>query len=243
MGEKYWIKLYHEILMDPKMGTLPDRLWRRTIEMFLLAGSTFDNGLLPPLDEIAWHLRANTEELETELIELQKIGILSVLDGQWVVTNFQKRQAPMEKSEYMRRLRSEKKAEQDKQPVTNGNKLVTKNVTNGKTESDSDSDSDSKTEDGEKDLTNDLAIIANLYEKTFGQFMTSMQAEKIRSWTDEYSLSRVREALEITALHGGRNLAYTERILMNKNSPGKNGKKPIEQKDYLGGEFAKFIDR
>ena len=25
----YWIKLYHEVLNDPKMGRLPDRLWRR----------------------------------------------------------------------------------------------------------------------------------------------------------------------------------------------------------------------
>jgi len=29
MGSPYWIKLYHEILNDPKMGRLPDRLWRR----------------------------------------------------------------------------------------------------------------------------------------------------------------------------------------------------------------------
>lgn len=28
----YWIKLYHEILDDPLMATMPDRLWRRTIE-------------------------------------------------------------------------------------------------------------------------------------------------------------------------------------------------------------------
>jgi DnaD/phage-associated family protein len=243
MGEKYWIKLYHEILRDPKMGTLPDRLWRRTIEMFLLAGSTFDNGLLPPLVEIAWHLRINAEELETELIELQKVGILSVLDGQWFVTNFQKRQAPMEKSEYMRRLRSEKKAEQSQDPVTNGNKPVTNSVTDGKTESDTDTESYTESEDDDKEKINELSIIANLYEKTFGQLMSSMQADKLKLWTGEYSLARVKEALEITALHGGRNLAYTERILMNKNAPGKNGKKPTEQKDYLNGEFAKFIDR
>ena len=29
---KYWIKLYHEILDDPKMGRLSDRTWRRTNE-------------------------------------------------------------------------------------------------------------------------------------------------------------------------------------------------------------------
>ena len=44
MGAKFWIKLYHEILDDPKMGRMPDRLWRRTIELFLLAGE-LDGGI------------------------------------------------------------------------------------------------------------------------------------------------------------------------------------------------------
>jgi hypothetical protein len=29
-----WIKLYLEILDDPKMGKLPDWCWRRAIELF-----------------------------------------------------------------------------------------------------------------------------------------------------------------------------------------------------------------
>ena len=35
MSSFYWIKLYHEVLDDPKMALLPDRLWRRTIELFI----------------------------------------------------------------------------------------------------------------------------------------------------------------------------------------------------------------
>lgn len=57
MAAKYWIKLYHEILHDPKMGRLPDNLWRRCIELFLLAGELGaevdedDKGHLPPPPE------------------------------------------------------------------------------------------------------------------------------------------------------------------------------------------------
>lgn len=47
MASKYWIKLYHEILDDHKMGRLPDRLWRRVIELILLAGEQDDEGLHP----------------------------------------------------------------------------------------------------------------------------------------------------------------------------------------------------
>ena len=38
MKTRIWIKLYLEILDDPKMDLLPDWLWRRAIELFLLAG-------------------------------------------------------------------------------------------------------------------------------------------------------------------------------------------------------------
>ena len=43
----YWLKLYIEILDDPKMAVLPDRLWRRIIELFLIAKKLHMNGHLP----------------------------------------------------------------------------------------------------------------------------------------------------------------------------------------------------
>lgn len=93
MKSKYWIKLYHEILDDPKMGKLPDRLYRRTIECFLLAGDFDQGGFLPPLEDIAWRLHLDAEQLETDLIELQRIGLLDVIDGRWFVAKFAERQA------------------------------------------------------------------------------------------------------------------------------------------------------
>jgi hypothetical protein len=111
MGSKYWIKLYHEIIDDPKMGRLSDRLFRRTIEMFLLAGDLDEDGLLPTLQDIAWRLRMNEEELETDMIELQRIGILSVQDGDWIVTKFAERQAPVSGAERVARFRQRKRQE------------------------------------------------------------------------------------------------------------------------------------
>ena len=49
MPSKYWIKLYHEVLDDPKMARLPDRLYRRCIEVFLLAGKSGDVVLMAVL--------------------------------------------------------------------------------------------------------------------------------------------------------------------------------------------------
>jgi hypothetical protein len=125
MASKYWIKLYHEILHDRKMAQLRDRLWRRVMECFLLAGEANDDGYLPSMDDMAWSLRADAEQLETELTELVQLGILQVIDGRYHVTKFSQRQEPMAKAEYMRRKRDTgQKAEyyQDGyQPVTNSN--------------------------------------------------------------------------------------------------------------------------
>jgi len=125
MAAKYWIKLYHEILHDPKMVRLRDRLWRRTIECFLLAGDQGRDGLLPCTDDIAFTFRCDPEQLETELVELASLGIVSQVGGHWKVTNFSSRQDAMSKAEYMSRLRGERQKEeyyQDSyQPVTKGN--------------------------------------------------------------------------------------------------------------------------
>ena len=50
----HWIKLYLDILKDPKMGLLDDTSFRRAIELFLLAADHDKNGELPTLKFMAW---------------------------------------------------------------------------------------------------------------------------------------------------------------------------------------------
>jgi hypothetical protein len=122
MAQKYWLKLYYEMLDDIKVARLSDHLWRRLVECFLLAGDTNRGGKLPPLDEIAFRLRENNEELlEADLIELQRLGFLQSKDNVYTVTNFEKRQKPLPKREYMRRARDDEQKETYYQGVTNGN--------------------------------------------------------------------------------------------------------------------------
>jgi hypothetical protein len=78
MASRYWIKLYHEILDDPKMGRLSDALFRRTIELFLIAGDLNLQGLLPSPADIAWRLRVPEGELEPQMQALRAVGILSL---------------------------------------------------------------------------------------------------------------------------------------------------------------------
>ena len=89
--EKY-IKLYTKILDNPKTGKLKDRTWRIMIEVFLMAGETFDDGKLPDVSMLAWRLRRSEKDVRDALHELEKIGTVSLSDGNAIVTNFEEYQ-------------------------------------------------------------------------------------------------------------------------------------------------------
>jgi hypothetical protein len=119
MAGKYWIKLYHEILDDPKMGRLRVALRWRFIECLLVAGENGNDGFLPDTEDLAWRLRCEPEKLETDLVELANTGLLNRVDGQWLVVKFKVRQDPSKAAMRMRRYRQRKKeAKKEKEEET-----------------------------------------------------------------------------------------------------------------------------
>ena len=96
MSSYSWVKLYHEVLHDPKMGRLTDNLWRRVIEVILLAGECGNDGLLPGALDMAWTLRLSVEALEADLLQLAKYDIVEQAPQGWKVVHFSNRQAPIE---------------------------------------------------------------------------------------------------------------------------------------------------
>lgn len=123
----YYLKLYHDTLHDPKMGMLSDHLYRRVIEIFLMASERPErDGYLPTLDVMAWELHVDKDELEFDLMQIEKqTGIVVAYPGGvWFVTNFVKRQASTDPTaaERMKRYRERNES------VTH-NEDVTRNVT------------------------------------------------------------------------------------------------------------------
>jgi hypothetical protein len=106
---RIWIKLYLEILDDPKMGRLPDHLWRRTVEMFLIAGRIGNDGKLPPVGEMAWTLRTSDSEVREclEALSEKEFGIVRAAGEDWYVANFEKYQYS-ESYERVKRYRNAK---------------------------------------------------------------------------------------------------------------------------------------
>lgn len=80
MDSKMWIKVYTKILENPKVGQLDDKTWRIMMELFLVAGETFDDGRLPDIKTIAWKLRRTTNEIKSALQKLEEIGTVTLTD-------------------------------------------------------------------------------------------------------------------------------------------------------------------
>jgi hypothetical protein len=92
MRTRIWIRLYLEILDDAEFGMLPEFIKWRAVELFLVAGENGDDGLLPPVERLAWRLQLLEEKLEETLSALAQIGVVHETPQGWVVTNFKKRQ-------------------------------------------------------------------------------------------------------------------------------------------------------
>lgn len=104
---KTWVKLYTEMLNDPKMAGLSlaeSGLWCLLIA---LAGQVDDRdaddqatGLLGSRVDVAWCLRRNLDELNPMLDHLVQCGLLTNHDDRVTVTNYAKRQCIPESSKH-----------------------------------------------------------------------------------------------------------------------------------------------
>lgn len=124
-----YMKLYYETLDDPKMVRLSDHLYRRTIELFLLAGITNKEGELPTVADIAFRLRADETVTLQDLEALSRIGITELINGRWWVKNFAKRQAPVTAAERVSeyRKRHNPEPEEVSNETLHNDNLITNN--------------------------------------------------------------------------------------------------------------------
>ena len=103
---RIWIKLYIDMLDDIQFGLMPEYLKWRAIELSLAAGENGDDGLLPPVERLAWRLRLAREKLEETLSALAQAGVVQKTPQGWMVADFAKRQEPLsstERSRYSRK--------------------------------------------------------------------------------------------------------------------------------------------
>ncbi|OGD40096.1 MAG: hypothetical protein A2V45_08215 [Candidatus Aminicenantes bacterium RBG_19FT_COMBO_58_17] len=165
----YFIKLYHEVLDDPKMGKLPDWLYRRCIEFFLLAGRQDQDGLLPPVEDMLWTLHLPDEmKLRQALQMLAEVGVTYCDDqGQWWIKNFAKRQAASTSTERVRQYRKrERNVDETKRFIDRDIEL--------------DIDIDRESEDAS--VPDGFEKLRELAERLTGLMMTATDSRTIKVW-------------------------------------------------------------
>jgi DnaD/phage-associated family protein len=207
MTSYYWIKLYHEILDDPKMALLPDRLWRRVVELFLLAGKHGTDGVIPDSRQLAWLLRMNPDELEMDMKQIETTGIVERVTNGWVVVNFAKRQAAIEGAKRTAQHRERQKQQQYYDSVTTVKRDVTQNQINRV--------------DTDIDKREVVARITSLYSNNFAS-ITPMSKDQLVELCNEFEESWIVDAMQEAVNQNKRNIKYFTAILDRWKVEGKD---------------------
>ena len=222
MAGNYWIKLYIEILGDSKMAILPDRLWRRVVELFLLAGRYHQDGALPDTAELAWALRLPMDDLDLDMKQIASTGIIERTAYGWNIPKFKIRQEPPP-AERMRQSRDKKRKELYYADVTNCNNPVTQITDNRLTDN-------RLTETELKEKEEKAAKIYQFYEANFG-VITKYLADEIGDAIDTYPFEWIMDAMQRAVIRKALNWAYVLTILKDWKANGfqnkderKNGK-------------------
>lgn len=263
--KRIWIKLFVELLDDPKMGRLPDWLWRRAIELFLLAGENGNDGLLPPVEDMAWRLRISPEKLTEALQALSQVGVVHETPAGWMVTHFKDRQYS-ESYERVKRFR-----ERYSNAASNADETEVESTSSSESESVSGSESEEGGGAGERRFAKQIGI-----PETPAQALEhpDIQAFKaicgripgVRDYAiviETIRLLRAKHGAKLTEIvqpywlawstrktKGGRkydaaSLVWLTEWAVNGQIPPVNGRESTRAENrgkYVEGEYAEFIE-
>jgi hypothetical protein len=87
-----WIKLWTEMLHDPKVLALTDEQHRFWIDILCMAGSVEKNGALGTAEDISCVVRKPLSATRRLLGVLRRAGMVSEIHSVWMIAHFAKRQ-------------------------------------------------------------------------------------------------------------------------------------------------------
>ena len=104
-----WIKLYTEVLDDPKIQRLPKSVRWTATSCFLVAGEMEQGGYIGRLDDLAWRLRENEQEMASDIDVLVQVGIVEWDADELYVVKYAERQGVTTSRERTRRYREKQR--------------------------------------------------------------------------------------------------------------------------------------
>ena len=235
MKNNYWLKLWFDILRDPKMGTLPDRLWRRTVELFLLAGQEGEDGWLPDIETMAWILKLSPKALQNDLSKIAATGIIKEVElDKWIVTNFKKRNEPVDPAKRMKDLRQRERYDNSDEDVT---EVKRKRYDTSLLASQLRNQEEQRNRGTEEQINDSINQSSSIEEKSDDDDDVYLGFESIAACTPQvkkaidqavstYGAGWVKDAIAEGVIHQAKSFAYVNKILASWKANGKpsNGK-------------------
>ena len=119
-----WFRFYDDVINDPKVLRLSDRLFR--VWTGLLCVASKHNGILPTIEDCALMLRMKVEKTREAMIELAALGLLDTDGTTWTPHNWKDRQYQSDVStERVKRFRQRSRNVGETSPDTDQNRKKT----------------------------------------------------------------------------------------------------------------------
>lgn len=114
MSGNRWFRFYAEAMSDPKVDRLPPSLYKTWVKLLCLA-CTHEKGVLPSVDDIAYHFRLSVADASQQVDELILANLIDILpDGTLSPHNWATRQYVSDSStERSRKFRAKKTSNGD----------------------------------------------------------------------------------------------------------------------------------
>jgi len=208
-----WVKVYTEVLDDPKLAKISEGAKWRFVQLILVAAECDAGGAfvvgddVMTNDEIAWRLRICKESLEKDITELVKNGLLTI-DGKVLeITKFADRQGPTQKE---RRETWKSRQQKRRERVTRDSRNKEENC-HALEEEKSREEKEEIREEEEQTLP-PMKNNYLLYTQEVGSLTPSI-ADFIDLYESELSPEWVHDAILETSAHGARVWSYTKTVL------------------------------
>ncbi len=117
----HWFRVYNDVVDDPKVQRLEPSLFKALINLWCLTSAY--NGVLPPIDEIAFKLRMKPQKAQRVLNALKAAGLLEddntgTHPHNWIGRQFKSDVGDPTAAERMRRHRNKHRNDNVTRPAT-----------------------------------------------------------------------------------------------------------------------------
>ena len=196
MASKYWLKLFHETIYDPKIMMRSPGARLRWYECLCLAGDYDKDGELPCIENMIYVFRIEEKQLLDELNELIKTGLILFENGVYFIKNWHSRQEAMQPKERTSRFRETERKREYYEPVTNTKRECNEPVTNRYTDIDKEEIKIKDIDKEKKKTVNSLFVGEFLRISEIPGINSDYQGKKLCELRDQYSENKVLEFAE-----------------------------------------------